>query len=454
VKLLNQLRPPPDTTGRPLGATKEAAVFTETRSRLGWRTGAGRLAMRHQVGRLQAFDPDERARAGVELVRLGLARSADQLLDHLANEFDHIVLSAIAAAVSEAPPERKESSRAQELREWADAELERLAVEDAFMGPDAGRESFAAWRDDRSPSPSPADEYDDEPEPEPERASEPEPEPAPLADPEPDPVEADDDEPVREPEPIPVERWHEVVATEAERTRAPVWVEPEPADEWDDEPASEPEPEPTSEPEPEPLAERRFAPAPESGPICEWRFEPVDVEAESAPPTAGEAPEDEPEAVAVAAAEDDEVEHGAVEAEDDAPPRYIYWRPPTDSSPAGNGHGHASTDGRHEPEGDASGDEPADEHDDDEPVEAALVEAPDEQGPEAVDADEDEDEDEHEDEGEGEGEPETAYRLDESVTEYRFEAQPAPEPEPTPFDQGSPPNPPRTLAERLKARTG
>jgi hypothetical protein len=222
--------------------------------------------MRHQVGRLQAFDPDERARAGVELVRLGLARSADQLLDHLANEFDHIVLSAIAAAVSEAPPERKESSRAQELREWADAELERLAVEDAFMGPDAGRESFAAWRDDRSPSPSPADEYDDEPEPEPERASEPEPEPAPLADSEPDPVE----------------------------------VEPQPAGEWDDEPASEPEPEPTSEPEPEPLAEWRFAPAPESGPICEWRFEPVDVEAEPAPPTVGEAPEDEPEAVAVA----------------------------------------------------------------------------------------------------------------------------------------------------------
>ena len=443
-------------------------MFTETRSRLGWRTGAGRLAMRHQVGRLQAFDPDERARAGVELVRLGLARSADQLLDHLANEFDHIVLSAIAAAVSEAPPERKESSRAQELREWADAELERLAVEDAFMGPDAGRESFAAWRDDLSPSPSPADEYDVEPEPEPEPASEPEPEPAPLADPEPDPVEADDDEPVREPEPIPVERWHEVVATEAERTRAPVWVEPEPADEWDDEPASEPEPEPTSEPEPAPLAEWRFAPAPESGPICEWRFEPVDVEAEPAPPTVGEAPEDEPEAVAVAAAEDDEVEHGAVEAEDDAPPRYIYWRPPADSSPAGNGHGHASTDGRHEPEGDASADEPADEHDDDEPVEAvpvdehdddepveaALVEAPDEQGPEAVDADEDEHEDEDEDEHEDEGEPETAYRLDESVTEYRFEAQPAPEPEPTPFDRGSPPNPPRTLAERLKARTG
>jgi hypothetical protein len=404
-------------------------VFTETRSRLGWRTGTGRLAMRHQVGRLQAFDPDERARAGIELVRLGLARSADQLLDHLGNEFDHIVLSAIAAAVSEAPPEPKESSRAQELREWADAELERLAVEDAFMGPDAHRETYEAEpyeasRHDLSSRSEPPDEREGEPE----------------------HAETGDDEPASQSDPIPVEQWHEVVATEAERTLTPAWVEPAPADEWDDEPASEPEP--------ERLAEWRFAPEPESAPVCEWRFEPVPVEAqpaaepasgagvdEAGPDEAGvvEAGVVEPEAVPVVAA----VSDGAVEAPDDAPPPYICWRPPGDDSltslTVGNGHGHASN-GCHAPEGATSVDEPVDEHDDD-PVEAMLVEAHGEPGPEAVHPDE--------------KEPETAYRPDEPETEYRFEARPAPEPgpEPAPFDQDAPPSPPRTLAERLKART-
>jgi hypothetical protein len=108
-------------------------VFTETKSRLGWRTGASRISMKQQLEALQSFDPTERARAGQQLVQLGLTRCAEPLLDHVANEFDNRVLAAFAAAVVEAPPE-PESRKAQQLREWAAAELERSALEDAFMG--------------------------------------------------------------------------------------------------------------------------------------------------------------------------------------------------------------------------------------------------------------------------------------------------------------------------------
>ncbi|MBA2327769.1 MAG: hypothetical protein H0V95_14155 [Actinobacteria bacterium] len=117
-------------------------MFTETKSRLGWRTGASRFTMKEQLELLQSFDPAERAQAGQQLVELGLTRCAELLLDHAANEFDNRVLAAVAGAVVQAPPKPKESRRAKELREWAAAELERSALEEAFMGSDPDAVAF------------------------------------------------------------------------------------------------------------------------------------------------------------------------------------------------------------------------------------------------------------------------------------------------------------------------
>ena len=93
-----------------------------------------RPAMKELIQLLQSFEPADRARAGHELVTGGLSRSADPLLEHVANEFDDRVLTAIARAVVSVPPEAKESRRVQDLRAWADSELERLALEEAFLG--------------------------------------------------------------------------------------------------------------------------------------------------------------------------------------------------------------------------------------------------------------------------------------------------------------------------------
>ena len=106
----------------------------DARPGLGWRTGATRHAMKEQIDLLQSFEPADRVRAGQELVAADLGRSADPLLDHVANEFDDRVLTAIARAVVATPAERKESRRVQELRAWAESELERLALEEAFLG--------------------------------------------------------------------------------------------------------------------------------------------------------------------------------------------------------------------------------------------------------------------------------------------------------------------------------
>ncbi|MGH8985940.1 MAG: hypothetical protein ACRDY6_18980 [Acidimicrobiia bacterium] len=97
-------------------------------------THANRPAMKELIQLLQSFEPADRARAGHELVTGGLSRSADPLLEHVANEFDDRVLTAIARAVVAVPPVPKESRRVQDLRAWADSELERLALEEAFLG--------------------------------------------------------------------------------------------------------------------------------------------------------------------------------------------------------------------------------------------------------------------------------------------------------------------------------
>jgi hypothetical protein len=90
--------------------------------------------MTAQKSGLESFDPGERARAGQELARTDLAGNAKTLLAHVENEFDDRVVSAIAHAVVASPPERRDPKRVAKLREWARSELERLELEDRFMG--------------------------------------------------------------------------------------------------------------------------------------------------------------------------------------------------------------------------------------------------------------------------------------------------------------------------------
>jgi hypothetical protein len=73
---------------------------------------------------------------------MGLARSAEPLLDHIANEFDDRVLAAIAGAVMEQPAEAKESKRATQLREWAAEALDQVALSDAFMNAEREPQPF------------------------------------------------------------------------------------------------------------------------------------------------------------------------------------------------------------------------------------------------------------------------------------------------------------------------
>jgi hypothetical protein len=108
-------------------------VFTDARPQVEGDSTNGR-SPKELVRLLASFEPADRAWAGHELVTGGLARSADPLLEHVANEFDDRVLTAIARAVVAVPAEAKESRRVRQLRAWADSELERLALEEAFLG--------------------------------------------------------------------------------------------------------------------------------------------------------------------------------------------------------------------------------------------------------------------------------------------------------------------------------
>jgi hypothetical protein len=110
--------------------------------------------MKEQIDLLQSFEPVDRARAGSQLVAADLGRSADPLLDHVANEFDDRVLAAIARAVVATPAASKESRRVQELRAWAESELERLALEEAFLGREPEPVEFQFDRAATAPAPA------------------------------------------------------------------------------------------------------------------------------------------------------------------------------------------------------------------------------------------------------------------------------------------------------------
>jgi hypothetical protein len=296
-------------------------VFTETKSRIGWRTGASRFTMKQQLESLQSFDPAERARAGQQLVELGLNRCAEALLDHVANEFDNRVLGVFAAAVVEAPPEPKESRKAQQLREWAAAELERSALEEAFMGGETDPVAFPPEPDFHSAG------LEDEREPLPVRV----------------PVAA-----VAGPETAlePIEYRFEVPEPAAEAEP----IEYRPTEYEAPQPAPEPVgyrfevPEPAAEAEPIEYRPTEYeAPQPAPEPV-EYRFEgpaPVAEYPVEAPVAAFAEPAYEP-----AATYEPEPTHEPAATYEPEPaydvPPFISWRPPADGGDAGNGNGNGA----------------------------------------------------------------------------------------------------------------
>jgi len=94
---------------------------------LAWRLPRRRRLRRRLRGasrKLDSFDPDVRARAGVGVAELGLTRrTANVLLHALSREEDRRVKFAIALAVVRASSERFRRRRVQRLRRWA---VERL----------------------------------------------------------------------------------------------------------------------------------------------------------------------------------------------------------------------------------------------------------------------------------------------------------------------------------------
>jgi hypothetical protein len=103
-----------------LGALGFAALLAWRLPRR-WRL---RRRLRGASRKLDSFDPDERARAGVALAELGLTRrTANVLLHALSGEEDRRVQFSIALAVVRANSERFRRKRVQRLRRWA---VERL----------------------------------------------------------------------------------------------------------------------------------------------------------------------------------------------------------------------------------------------------------------------------------------------------------------------------------------
>jgi hypothetical protein len=90
---------------------------------LAWRLSRRWLLRRRLRGasrKLDSFDPDDRARAGVAVAELGLTRrTANVLLHALRGEEDRRVQFAIALAVVRANSERFRRKRVQRLRRWA-----------------------------------------------------------------------------------------------------------------------------------------------------------------------------------------------------------------------------------------------------------------------------------------------------------------------------------------------
>lgn len=99
--------------------------------------------------RLDALDPQDRARAAIALIDEGLRRSAQPILARLATEQDDRVRLAIALGVARRPWEPVDTSQAAQLRRWASLELERQGYPVHTFGPPVTR------LPDPAPSPMP-----------------------------------------------------------------------------------------------------------------------------------------------------------------------------------------------------------------------------------------------------------------------------------------------------------
>jgi hypothetical protein len=102
---------------------------------LAWWWGTRTRRKARLVRQLRATDPQERARAGIRLIDLGLVRAARPILDHVATEQDARVRLALALAVARRQWEPSNASKVARVREWASGELERQGRPVSPFGP-------------------------------------------------------------------------------------------------------------------------------------------------------------------------------------------------------------------------------------------------------------------------------------------------------------------------------
>lgn len=98
-----------------------------------WRVVSWRRDVPALVRRLGSSDPQDRARAGIELVDRGLVRAARPLLERVPGDEDARVRLAVALAVAGRSSEVSARHRVAALRGWAAGEL-------ALQGRDQGPE--------------------------------------------------------------------------------------------------------------------------------------------------------------------------------------------------------------------------------------------------------------------------------------------------------------------------
>lgn len=100
-----------------------------------WRYRSRHHDVRVLVRQLDDADPQERARGGILLVDLGLARAARPVLAHVTSEPDSRVRLAIALAVGRRQWEPSNTKRVRQVREWASLELEQQGQPVSSFGP-------------------------------------------------------------------------------------------------------------------------------------------------------------------------------------------------------------------------------------------------------------------------------------------------------------------------------
>jgi hypothetical protein len=100
-----------------------------------WRSLVRRHELRALVRTLGGADSQTRARAGIDLVDLGLSRAARPLLRGEAAEPDSRVRLAIALAVGRRQWEPSNTARVRRVREWAALELELQGQPVTPLGP-------------------------------------------------------------------------------------------------------------------------------------------------------------------------------------------------------------------------------------------------------------------------------------------------------------------------------